>query len=830
MKCRFANFCQISAVLMACFGISSAMAAQAPNPRGGASVASSARADARDSRRASESATVAGARSATARRSARVASRNASNQHVSNARSAGRQVTANPNRGLGTSGIITIRSASPAIARSATMTGANVAGSGTNIANAGVGRMATARATAVFSDVTKIGGGYAKCRDAYATCMDQFCANANDTYRRCYCSSRFQEFRDTEAALDEAKTLLQRFQDTNLTAVDLTTAEVEAMYTATIGEMAIKSDVSGAQAALSEIDDLLSGRKKAGSASGGNATAAGGFGNLDFSMDMDDIWSNSGTSSIFDTGGSVSMDDLEGEKLYNSAHEQCEKLSREACGDNTVFNMAKSAYSIMITQDCNTYEKKINSQREAVKNTVRQAETFLREARLENYRAHNSADINECIDRVKDAIMADAACGDNYNRCLDYSGAYINQANGTPIYSPRLFELADVITLDGADGDGDVLGQNPRFNQFLDEKRKFAESALDTCRDQADIVWQEFKRSALIEIAQAQDNKLEEVKNSCVSTMADCYDTQTNALKEFDNTTAQSSGAISAYAARSMCEDKVIACASLYGNTDGCKFDGNGKITAGNDSTIGGANAGMRCGLTALLNFVDSVDDVRIAEGCEEAIDKYLVDLCTPTVRGQTYPWNCRKMSYDGVSGSLTDLVEKFAVLNCFDPNVAQADRTYDALPAQTKVKVTRALENIREQMDYQLDTACSDLDGYWLDASDDGDDDVDLMAFYQNVYGSTSSTSADIPGAKTWGRCVQNTTRMTCLAFNSSEGMSDAVAAYDATRDECVFSDAWYATQCQMLGNGYMVNGICYTKPYEPPVDSGLEVKEFSK
>ena len=33
----------------------------------------------------------------------------------------------------------------------------------------------------------------------------------------------------------------------------------------------------------------------------------------------------------------------------------------------------------------------------------------------------------------------------------------------------------------------------------------FATSALDTCRDIADVVWTEFKRSALIEIAQAQD-------------------------------------------------------------------------------------------------------------------------------------------------------------------------------------------------------------------------------------------------------------------------------------------------------------------------------------
>ena len=97
------------------------------------------------------------------------------------------------------------------VARSA-ITGATVRGK--NARSATTARTATtpvssrasmARATAVFNDISKIGGGYAACREAYATCMDQFCANANDTYRRCYCSSRFTEFRNTEDAMDQAK-------------------------------------------------------------------------------------------------------------------------------------------------------------------------------------------------------------------------------------------------------------------------------------------------------------------------------------------------------------------------------------------------------------------------------------------------------------------------------------------------------------------------------------------------------------------------------------------------------------------------------------------------
>ena len=39
------------------------------------------------------------------------------------------------------------------------------------------------------------GVGYNSCRDAYFTCMDQFCATANDEYRRCICSSRLYEIK-----------------------------------------------------------------------------------------------------------------------------------------------------------------------------------------------------------------------------------------------------------------------------------------------------------------------------------------------------------------------------------------------------------------------------------------------------------------------------------------------------------------------------------------------------------------------------------------------------------------------------------------------------------
>ena len=81
-----------------------------------------------------------------------------------------------------------------AVSRVARALKLNTARSGKNTEISPIGGMArsgVARATAVFSDVGKIGSGYAECRESYATCMDQMCAVANDSYRRGFCSDRF---------------------------------------------------------------------------------------------------------------------------------------------------------------------------------------------------------------------------------------------------------------------------------------------------------------------------------------------------------------------------------------------------------------------------------------------------------------------------------------------------------------------------------------------------------------------------------------------------------------------------------------------------------------
>ncbi len=741
----------------------SAVADVAPNPRTMRNAADIVRESAtvsRSSRRVTPTVARSGVIT-TAARTARSATPSSTVRAVS------RSATSAPR------GMANISRSATSSVRSAT-TPARSGATKTNISRAAT-TTAHNRATAVFDDVSKIGAGYAGCRDAYNTCMDQFCAKSNDAFRRCSCSDRAAEFAESEEMLFNAKTLLQQFQDVNLSAVGMTAGEVNAMFTATVGEQAIKNDTSGAAKVLAQIDDLISGKKAAAD------ERADLFDSLtSFSSDPMDIFSADGGFDLF-ANRRGNINDLTGDELYQEAHEQCMNVMAAACESDAMSSMAQSAYSILVGQDCNTYEKTVDAQKEALAQTVMTAEKYLRDARLDEYRSHNSADMNACIAAVKTAVTADTACGADYKKCLDYTGNYV-KTDGTPIYGPQLFKLDTQINL-MYDDYGDILSANADFNRFLDDKRMFAVDALDTCRDlNADnAVWTEFKRQAMIEISQAQSALIEDVKSTCVATIADCYDTQTGALKEMDDTRSQSTGAITAYTASAMCKEQVTACAALYtdpaaGDVE-CQFDSRtGRLTTPN------------CGLAALVNFVSLVDNVKVAEGCETALLNYVKDTCTPTTGGQDYPYNCRSLPKAGATGSLESLVRARAEIYCINPQTRALDPMVDSV-------IVKILSDIDEEMQYSLATSCEDeYMGTWVSASD-AIGQTKNVQFYRDVRG----IAAPAPSAGSdseFGYCVENTVAMQCVSAESMTGNA-GYAAYDPITNRCDLGEEWYATQC---------------------------------
>ncbi len=661
---------------------------------------------------------------------------------------------------------------------------------GTTAIDSGLARSGIARATAVFNDITKIGSGYSACRESYATCMDQICAEANDSYRRCFCSDRFAQFRDTENALDQAMIMLQQFQDNNLDAVDKTAAEVEAMYTATVGEQAIKRDTSAAAQMLENINNLLDG-KKSTSLSAGASTSLGIL-DLDFSSDLGDIWSGGDASSIF-SSGEIDLSTLEGTALFNAAQNQCVRLSQNNCENDAVFSMSKSSYNILINQDCNIYEKTLNTKREKVAAAVRMAEKYLREARLEEYRSHNSADVNECVAKVRTAILADTACGENYKRCLDPTGAYID-TNGNAIYTPRLFELEDMISLGGWNSTNqDILVQNQRYDKYLDGYRKYVTRELNTCRDIADFVWTEFKRNAIIEIAQAQSEKIEEEKSSCVNTIAQCYDSTTQQLASMDKNTATATGAIGRYAATNMCAEDVATCALLWapkGVQITCNFDGRGHITSGDAEA---------CGLASLVNYVQTVDSLNLVSKCADAIDEYVTNLCTPTTGNRGYPYECRNMNSDAIASN----IRNYAIANCMDPTAEYKDN-FDSLDPQIQTKVELLVEDVRKAMRNSLGNICESLGGLWYEDIQTGDE---LVVFYSDVFGRGQSNTVANP----WGYCYENSDRLKCESYNYSFGDDIELTSWDSATETCTFYYEWYKYMCEEVLSGYYESNMCY-------------------
>jgi hypothetical protein len=702
-----------------------------------------------------------------------------------------------------------VRSARPVIsgngvARSASKASVVRSGTKQKIGGANVSRAGSARATAVFNDITKIGGGYTNCRDAYATCMDQLCANANDTYRRCFCSDRFTEFRDTSDNLDEALRMLAEFQDNNLNAVDKTAAEVNAMYTATAGEKAIKTDVSASQQLLNSIGDVLSGKKSAAKQQK-TTTSLGVLDFSGFSSGNDDIFGSS--SSLFGGDSYTDVSTLEGKELYDNAMKQCSEITREACGSDAMFNLARSAYSIMITQDCNAYEKNINAKKSSVEETVRTAEKYLRQARLEEYQSHNSADVNECLTEVEKALRQPLACGPNYEKCMDYTGQYIDTNTGEPIYSQALFGLNNLIVLNGS---ADVLSANPKFDAWLEGKKMFAETALSSCRDKADIVWEEFKRMAIIQIAQAQDDRIQKIKDSCVVTVKECYDKQSGDLKSMDTTETQGTGAIVATTARGMCYDRVQACAALYGDPDGCVYDDAKKTLT--------PAAGKKCGLQSLLTFVDTVDSVKVAEGCESVLSKYAHELC-PDIPEETddegnvvteaIPYGkclsgATKKNKAQIRAAMNNRKDVFCpsdLINGDDSN------TVSASAFNTDIMNT-IIKEIYDALGIAFTAGCEDLGGAWISSEESKAPAVEMLVqeFYTKYYGRKVTKAGDYieMNLEDTGWCISADRQSQCLDLGEgyTEGLDDNGA--------CKLTDIWFMDTCIDSLKGRWDNGNC--------------------
>lgn len=440
-----------------------------------------------------------------------------------------------------------------------------------------------------------------ECQDAYFACMDQFCALANDKYRRCICSSRLDTIKARERVLNQTADQLTDFKNLNIEAILKTPAEVKAMLSASEGELKLSKtrDDSDSAKKLTAISDVLSGTRS-------NALSTAG--QLDIGGDIKQIWNTT------DLISGANIANLTGESLYNAVHSQCAELVADRCPSQKTLNMVVSAYGMYIENDCTIILSNLDKQSTNANTAIRQTNREMNMARLENYDAHNATSINDCVAGVRETITADTACGTNYVHCLDLTGLYLNRVTGAPIYSEDFYKLNDMVSLSG-----DVLTNptNAKLVAELNRKKKFAEKTLETCRDISDSVWDEFMRQAITEIYQGNQSRIRQVKNECMDVVNQCYDERTNQLRDYSNIEDQMLLGDRLVLSETMCSEKLTACSNLYG--------------------------GGPMGLKLLVDEMRNITDQKIAENCRTTLQDYAKKLCRTSGNDMhTYPYGCR--------------------------------------------------------------------------------------------------------------------------------------------------------------------------------------------
>jgi len=590
-------------------------------------------------------------------------------------------------------------------------------------------RVVSRAATVTEQDsVAAFGPEYTACHDAYFSCMDQFCASLDDTYRRCICSSRLNEIKQKQSALTESSDSLAGFHDLNLSVVNKTAAEVGAMTSATIGEQIAASarDTSDSAQQLSAIGDVLS-KKRSESLSTSGMLDAGG--------DIKSIWTTT------DLANGANIANLTGETLFNAVNAQCSKIVSDQCPES-ILNMVISAYGMYIENDCTTLATDLSKKKNSANSAIRETGRELGVARLENYDAHNSLSINDCVASVRNDITANTACGPDFVHCLDVTGLYLNIDTGAPIYSKNFFNLANQISLTG-----NILNNqtNHMAVNALNSKKVFAKNSLDKCRDKSGDVWDEFMRQAIIEIHQKQQEKIRDVKTECLGVVNQCYDTQTNQLKDFSNVDEKSLLGLQLETVEDFCREKLDTCSNLYG---------------------GGPN-----GLAELVNNMHNIVDQKIEAECQKSLQEFGTKLCTVQSIDTThsYPYACRtyapgdqtyaiQKSCNSSSnasgcgdyiGSLYQTFVNYAMQVCVRPSEYETMVTNWSIPTLVLQDINIVMDKMRISMGQELARECERFDGTWV-TNPYTDTSIKLREQFYSATGANNQ----------WGYCKEPTNK----------------------------------------------------------------------
>lgn len=393
-----------------------------------------------------------------------------------------------------------------------------------------------------------------KCKTVYYDCMDEFCATKDTNLRRCACSSRTHEFDNLKKQLSAAETKMLDFNQ-RLLLVGLDKEDAAVVKVASEGEEGYsQADTSSSEKLLKKITDALN--------NSSDSKISNSLSPVSLSLDKDSAWDT------IDSTSGISTSAKSGLELYNAVLPVCLEMAKEVCSEDEI-NIIQDNYKLAIQQDCNTVAKAYNTQYNNAIEKIHESGALLDMARLNAYQQRNSDDVLTCKKKILAQLSDASVCGTDLYKCLDISGQYINPADGSVFLSENLYGMTTLLTEPYGDQTWASMTQNSQFVSFLNSKKKFLQPAMEQCQDVADTVWTEFLSDALAQIKLAQNKKLEEVRQSCVTLVTECKTTSKENLSEFDSRALSTFGVLTDTTVNQICADIELSCISLMAASGG---------------------------------------------------------------------------------------------------------------------------------------------------------------------------------------------------------------------------------------------------------------------
>lgn len=407
---------------------------------------------------------------------------------------------------------------------------------------------ATTTGTVTREDI--LNRDYSKCKTVFFDCMDEFCANKDSQLKRCACSSRINEFDSVKKQLAAVEDKMLDFNQRLLT-VSMDKEDAAALSVATEGETAYLAtkDSSDSKKALDAIAKKLN-------TSFDSSNFNSDLNVLSWSLDIDSAFDN------VDSLMGASTTTKTGTALYAAALPICRTMAAEVCNATDV-SLAEGGYQALIEQDCNTVAKTYQTQAGQARAQVLEGGALLDMSRLDVYQKQNSDDILTCKKKMLDMLTDSTVCGDGLGRCLDISGKYIDPSTGEVFLTTNLKNLTSLLTRPTGDATWSSTAQNSGFVSFLNSKKKFLQPAMEHCQTIADAVWDDFVEDALAQIKLAQEDKLNEVRQSCTVLTAQCLSNAFDSITDFDARALSIFGVAADKTANAMCSNIINSCSAL---------------------------------------------------------------------------------------------------------------------------------------------------------------------------------------------------------------------------------------------------------------------------